>query len=79
MALEAKSRRTIGLAAKEAGLGVETVRFYERKGLIVQPPKISGFRHYSESDVKMLKFIRKAKTLGFSLDAIKELLEYTRN
>lgn len=66
---------TIGSAAKAAGVGVETIRFYERKGLINQPPKISGFRHYSDSDIKMLRFIRKAKTLGFSLETIKELLK----
>lgn len=75
MALAEKSRMTIGAAAKQAGLGVETIRFYERKGLITQPPKVSGFRYYSETDIKVLIFIRKAKTLGFSLDAIKELLE----
>jgi MerR family mercuric resistance operon transcriptional regulator len=75
MTLASNSRMTIGSVAKEAGLGVETIRFYERKGLIAQPPKISGFRYYSDSDIKILRFIRKAKTLGFSLDAIKELLE----
>lgn len=71
----ATQKMTIGSAAKMAGIGVETIRFYERKGLIQQPPKTSGFRHYSNSDIKILRFIRKAKTLGFSLDAIKGLLE----
>ncbi|CAM2010133.1 MerR family transcriptional regulator [Acanthopleuribacter pedis] len=74
MALETKKGRTIGAAAKAAGLGVETIRFYERKGLIVQPPKHGGFRTYSDNDIKQLRFIRKAKTLGFTLDAIKSLL-----
>lgn len=75
MLVEQKNRWTIGSAAKAAGIGVETIRFYERKGLIKQPPKVSGFRYYSETDIKELKFVRKAKTLGFSLDAIKELLK----
>ena len=66
MASETKKGRTIGAAAKAAGLGVETIRFYERKGLMVQPPKRGGFRTYSETDVKPLRFIREAKTLGFS-------------
>lgn len=75
MNLASQNKKTIGLVAKEAGLGVETIRFYQRKGLIQQPPKTAGFRYYSNSDVKKLKFIRKAKTLGFSLDAIRELTE----
>lgn len=74
MAHETKKARTIGAAAKEAGLGVETIRFYERKGLIAQPQKTDGYRTYSDHDIKMLRFIRKAKTLGFTLDAIKELM-----
>ena len=67
--------RTIGQAAKEAGVGVETIRFYEKKGLISQPKKVVGFRHYPDTEIKKLRFIKKAKTLGFSLEEIKDLME----
>ncbi|MFQ5589117.1 MAG: MerR family transcriptional regulator, partial [Nitrospiria bacterium] len=68
--------RTIGQIAKEAGVGVETVRFYERKGLIVQPPRPrSGrYRRYPDEVVEQIRFIRHAQDLGFSLRQIKELL-----
>lgn len=67
---------TIGKLAKEAGVGVETVRFYERKGLIRKPPKKeSGFRTYSHEDVTRIRFIRRAQELGFTLREVKELVE----
>jgi len=67
---------TIGAVAKSAGVGVETIRFYERQHLIEQPPKPShGFRHYSASIVKRVRFIQQAKELGFSLREIRELLD----
>ncbi|MFV2070695.1 MAG: MerR family DNA-binding protein [Pirellulales bacterium] len=66
---------TIGKIAQRAGVGIETVRFYEREGLIEDPPRgPSGYRHYSESVVPRLLFIRRAKELGFTLKEIKELL-----
>lgn len=66
---------TIGKVAKEACVGVETIRFYERKGLIDKPPtKESGYRQYSADIVKRIKFIKRAKELGFSLKEIHELL-----
>jgi MerR family copper efflux transcriptional regulator len=67
---------TIGRAARRAGCGVETVRFYERRGLIAQPPKPapSGFRRYPEQTVARIRFIRQAQELGFSLREIGELL-----
>ena len=67
---------TIAKAAREAGVGVETIRFYERRGLIKQPPKPrgSGFRIYSPEQVKRIKFIRQAQHIGFSLHEIQELL-----
>jgi len=67
---------TIGEAAREAGVGVETIRFYERKGLVEQPPKPSygGFRRYPTATVRRVRFIRQARTLGFSLREIKDLL-----
>ncbi len=66
---------TIGKIAKAVGVGVETVRFYERRGLIEEPQRrASGYREYPESAVARLHFIRKAKELGFSLKEIEELL-----
>ena len=66
----------IGEAAQKAGVGVETIRFYERKGLIEQPPKTvgAGFRVYPEEAVKRIRFIRQAQQIGFSLREITELL-----
>ncbi|MEE9159090.1 MAG: MerR family transcriptional regulator [Gammaproteobacteria bacterium] len=71
---------TIGQVADRVGIGVETVRFYERKGLIEQPPrKDNGYRRYSEDAVARLRFIQRAKTLGFSLKEIGELLDIRRD
>lgn len=66
----------IGTLAEAAGVGVETVRFYEREGLIPEPPRsASGYRLYDEDAVRRLRFIRSAKDLGFTLAETKELLE----
>jgi MerR family mercuric resistance operon transcriptional regulator len=66
---------TIGRVAHQAGVGVETVRLYERQGLITQPPRgASGYRHYPEETVARLRCIQRAKALGFSLREIRELL-----
>ena len=67
---------TIGKAARLSGVGVETVRFYERRGLIDQPPRPAngGFRVYPEQTVERIRFIRQAQELGFSLAEIAELL-----
>src|SRR5919199_5139981 len=66
---------TIGQIARRAGVGVETVRFYERQGLLEEPArKESGYRQYPEDVVARLRFIKRAKELGFSLKEIKELL-----
>jgi len=66
---------TIGQLAKQANVGVETVRFYERKGLLEEPDRRpSGYRQYEEEIVDRLRFIRRAKELGFTLNEIKELL-----
>jgi len=65
----------IGELAKKAGVNVQTVRFYERRKLLPEPPrKESGYRLYSEPDLRRLAFIRQAKTLGFSLKEIQEIL-----
>lgn len=68
---------TISKAARRAGVGVETIRFYERKGLIEQPPKpaSAGFRSYPEETVERIRFIRQAQELGFSLREVCELLD----
>lgn len=66
---------TIGKVARQAGVGVETVRFYEREGLITKPVRSgSGYRQYPEETVSRIRFIRRAKALGFSLREIRELL-----
>ena len=67
---------TIGRLAKAAGVHVETVRYYQRRGLIKEPSRPAGsHRHYSPSVVERLDFIRRAQQLGFSLDEIKQLLK----
>src|SRR6266700_6790319 len=66
---------SIGQVARKAGVGVETVRFYEREGLLEEPPRrTSGYRQYSEEVVKRIGFIKRAQKLGFSLKEITELL-----
>jgi len=65
---------TIGKLANECDVGVETVRFYQRKGLIETPPRNGGIRHYGNDDVRRLRFIRKAQAAGFSLAEIRELI-----
>ena len=66
---------SIGQMARLAGVGVETVRFYERAGLLEEPPRrASGYRQYSERVVKRIHFIKGARSLGFSLKEITELL-----
>ena len=66
---------TIGIFAKTAGVNVETIRFYQRKGLLREPDKPYGtIRRYDDSDVARVKFVKSAQRLGFSLDEIAELL-----
>lgn len=66
----------IGELADAAGVGVETVRFYEREGLLPEPPRSdAGYRLYDAEAVRRLRFIRKAKDLGFTLSETKDLLE----
>ena len=66
---------TIGQLANRTGVGVETVRFYERRGLVPRPPRpASGFREYPPDAGDRIVFIRRAKVLGFSLREIKDLL-----
>ncbi len=66
---------TIGRVANAAGVSIDTIRFYERQGLIAMPRRsFSGYRNYSEDVLDRLRFIGDAKRLGFSLREIKELL-----
>lgn len=67
---------TIGEVARRVGIGVETVRFYEREGLVAPPPRsASGYRLYPDEAVDRLRFIRRAKELGFTLEEIRGLLD----
>lgn len=65
----------IGEVAGRAGVNIDTVRYYERAGLLPEPPRRpSGYRAYDDSAIRRLRFIRRAKTLGFTLEEIGELL-----
>ena len=65
----------IGQLAQRAGVAIDTVRYYERNGILPQPERqASGYRHYGEDDVARLSFVRRAKALGFTLAEIRELL-----
>lgn len=67
---------TIGAFAKAAGVNVETIRFYQRKGLLLEPDRPYGsIRRYGGADVARVKFVKSAQRLGFSLDEIAELLK----
>ena len=66
---------TIGKVARGAGLAIDTVRYYEREGLLQKPARTpSGYRQYAPDAVKRLQFIRQAKELGFTLSEIREIL-----
>lgn len=66
---------TIGKLAEMSGVGVETIRFYQRKELLRKPKAQSGFRTYSEEDAQRIFFIKRVQDLGFTLSEVKELLE----
>lgn len=69
------SSLTIGAVAKRVGVAIDTIRFYEREGLLPEPERrASGYRSYGESALAQLRFIRRAKGLGFKLEEIRELL-----
>jgi MerR family mercuric resistance operon transcriptional regulator len=65
---------TIASLAAAADVGVETVRYYQRRGLMAEPPKTGATRRYGGEDVRRLQFIRHAQAAGFTLEEIKELL-----
>jgi MerR family mercuric resistance operon transcriptional regulator len=69
------ARDTIGGLAKAAGVGVETVRYYQRRGLLPEPARPAGeIRRYGDGDLKRLRFIRSAQAAGFTLAEISELI-----
>lgn len=66
---------TIGAVARAAGIAIDTIRYYEREGLLPVPARrLSGYRDYTPDAVARLRFIRRAKELGFTLEEIRELL-----
>lgn len=70
----------IGQLAKRSGIPTDTVRYYERNGLLPAPARrASGYRDYTQDDVRRLRFVRRAKALGFNLSEIRELLELSNH
>jgi MerR family mercuric resistance operon transcriptional regulator len=65
---------TIGSLAREGGVGVETVRYYQRRGLLALPRRGDGIRRYGSEDLRRLRFIRTAQAAGFTLEQVGELL-----
>lgn len=66
---------TIGTLAKQAGVHVETIRYYQRRGLVGEPDRPhGGIRHYTPAHVRRLRFVKEAQTLGFSLEEVADLL-----
>jgi len=70
-----KESLTIGKLADASDVNVETVRFYERKGILKQPKKQGSFRYYSEDYITRIRFIKRSQELGFTLKETKELLD----
>jgi MerR family copper efflux transcriptional regulator len=69
------SSLSIGQLAQQAGVAIDTVRYYERNALLAPAGRLaSGYRRYGVTELKRLRFIRRAKALGFSLDDIRDLL-----
>ena len=70
----------VGKLAEAAGVGVETIRFYERRGLLQQPEKkASGYREYNPGDVARIQFIKTAQAIGFTLKEIAELIQLEKD
>lgn len=66
---------TIGKVATAAAVNVETIRFYQRRGLLAEPPKApGGFRYYDEATIARVRFVKRAQALGFSLEEVVGLL-----
>ena len=74
------SSLSIGAVAKRVGVAIDTIRYYEREGLLPEPlRRASGYRSYGEGAVVQLRFIRRAKALGFTLEEIRDLLALSRD
>lgn len=69
----------IGDLARAGGVSVETVRFYQRRGLLTEPPRAEGARRYTEGDLERLRSIKAAQTAGFTLEEIATLLDLDMN
>lgn len=69
------TKMTIGTLASASEVNIETVRFYERKGLLKQPKKQGAFRYYPEDYISRIRFIKRSQELGFTLNEAKELLD----
>lgn len=65
---------TIGRLARSAGVGVETIRYYQQRGLLPLPVTVGSYRHYPVATIERIRFIKRAQELGFSLDEIAGLL-----
>jgi MerR family mercuric resistance operon transcriptional regulator len=72
---QATQSLTIGKLAAAGGVGVETIRYYQRRGLLDMPGRADGIRRYGSDDLSRLRFIRQAQAAGFTLEEIKELLD----
>ena len=66
---------TIGKLAAAAGVGVETIRFYQRRALLKTPTRDTGVRRYGREDLRRLQFIRRSQAAGFTLEQIRELMD----
>jgi MerR family transcriptional regulator, mercuric resistance operon regulatory protein len=66
---------TIGRLAQAGGVGVETIRFYQRRGLLPTPTRVEGIRRYGSEELRRLRFIKQAQAAGFTLEEIRELLD----
>lgn len=72
---QAPQSLSIARLAAAGGVGVETIRYYQRRGLLETPARGDGIRRYGSEDIRRLKFVRQAQAAGFTLDEIKELLD----
>ncbi|MHB1246776.1 MAG: Hg(II)-responsive transcriptional regulator [Sulfuriferula sp.] len=67
---------TIGMLARQAGVNLETIRYYQRRGLLIEPAKpLGGIRRYTDIDMTRIKFIKRAQHLGFTLEEVGALLK----
>ena len=73
--MKMKTQLTIGKLANASGVNLETIRFYERKGILIQPKKQGAFRYYPDEYITRIKFIKRSQELGFTLSETKELLD----